>query len=62
MINPIDSLVGEYPAKKDVYIQRSPIHHTENFNTPLALFQGDEDVIVPLNQAEMIYELLKKKG
>jgi hypothetical protein len=60
--NIVDSLVGEYPAQKDIYVKRSPINHIEGFDAPLAIFQGDEDVIVPPNQAEVIYQKLKSKG
>lgn len=58
----LDILIGDYPAEKDVYVKRSPIHHLEGFTVPLALFQGDEDKIVPPNQAEMIYNQLLEKG
>ncbi|KAL0476750.1 dipeptidyl peptidase family protein [Acrasis kona] len=58
----MDLLIGAYPAQKSVYVERSPIHHLEGFAAPLALFQGDEDKIVPPNQAEMIYKQLLSAG
>jgi len=50
----LDSLIGPYPADRQVYVDRSPIHHVEGFDRPLAVFQGLEDEVVPPNQAEMI--------
>ena len=58
----LDSLIGPYPEAKEVYIARSPIHATDSFSCPIIFFQGDEDKIVPPNQAEMMVEALKKKS
>jgi dipeptidyl aminopeptidase/acylaminoacyl peptidase len=58
----LDGLVGPYPAARDVYVERSPIHHVDGFDRPLAVFQGLEDEIVPPNQAEMIVEALRSRG
>jgi len=58
----LDNLIGKYPEERDIYLARSPIHHVSGFNCPLILFQGDEDKIVPPNQAEMMYEAVKSKG
>ena len=41
---------------------RSPIHHVEDFATPLIVLQGDEDAIVPPNQSEMIVDALRARG
>ena len=58
----LDRLVGPYPEARDVYLDRSPIHHLEGFDAPMIVLQGDEDEIVPPAQAEMIVEALKAKG
>ncbi len=58
----MDSLIGPYPECKNVYRERSPIHHLDGFNAPLLLLQGLNDPIVPPNQSEMIYEGLKSRG
>ncbi len=47
---------------KQLYNERSPIHHTDKLNAPVIFFQGLEDKIVPPNQAEMMVEALRKKG
>ncbi|OIP78556.1 MAG: peptidase [Oscillatoriales cyanobacterium CG2_30_44_21] len=58
----LDSLIGKYPAQKEIYIQRSPIHFTEKLSCAIAFFQGLEDKVVPPNQAEMMVNALKEKG
>ena len=58
----LDSLVGPYPERKDLYEERSPINHTHLLSCPLLLLQGLEDEIVPPNQAEMMFEAVKAKG
>ena len=58
----LDGLLGPLPEAKAVYEARSPIHHVERLSCPLILFQGLEDRVVPPNQAEMMFEALKKKG
>jgi len=51
-----------YPEAKTIYKERSPINHVKTLNVPVILFQGDEDKIVPPNQAQIMYEALKSKG
>lgn len=58
----LDGLVGAYPERQDLYIERSPIHAVEQLSCPVIFFQGDEDKIVPPNQAEMMVNALKQKG
>src|SRR5262249_49012276 len=56
------SLVGPYPDRKDLYLQRSPIHFTDRLSCPIILFQGLDDKVVPPNQAEMMVQALRAKG
>jgi dipeptidyl aminopeptidase/acylaminoacyl peptidase len=58
----LDGLVAPYPAGADVYAERSPITHVDALDTPLAVFQGAEDRIVPPEQAEAIVAALREKG
>ncbi|MFQ3626713.1 MAG: S9 family peptidase [Cyanobacteriota bacterium] len=58
----LDGLIGPYPARRDLYVARSPIHAIDRLNCPLIFFQGDEDKIVPPNQAEMMVNALQEKG
>lgn len=57
-----ESLVGPYPARQDLYRERSPIHFTSRLSCPVIFFQGLEDKIVPPNQAEMMVAALRTKG
>ena len=58
----LDSLIGPYPAERDIYTQRSPIHYVDDITCPVILFQGLEDEIVPPSQAEAMVEAVKRKG
>jgi dipeptidyl aminopeptidase/acylaminoacyl peptidase len=58
----LDGLVAPYPAGRDVYLERSPIHHVDRLARPLILFQGLEDKVVPPDQAEKMYEAVKSRG
>jgi dipeptidyl aminopeptidase/acylaminoacyl peptidase len=58
----LDGLVAPWPSGADVYAERSPINHVDALDTPLAVFQGDEDEVVPPAQAEAIVAALRKMG
>lgn len=58
----LDSMVGPYPERRDLYEERSPIHHTDGLSCPIILFQGTEDRVVPPPQSEMMLEALREKG
>jgi dipeptidyl aminopeptidase/acylaminoacyl peptidase len=45
-----------------VYKERSPIHHIERISTPLIVFQGDADNVVPKEQSIAITEALRAKS
>jgi dipeptidyl aminopeptidase/acylaminoacyl peptidase len=58
----LDRLVGSWPEARDLYRARSPIHHVERLSCPIIFFQGEEDVIVPPDQAEAMVAALRRKG
>jgi dipeptidyl aminopeptidase/acylaminoacyl peptidase len=58
----LDGLIGPYPEEAELYRARSPINAVDQLSCPVIFFQGDEDKIVPPNQAEMMVEALKTKG
>ena len=58
----LDGLVAPWPEGRAVYDERSPINHVDALDTPLAVFQGAEDAVVPPDQAEMIVAALRAKG
>ena len=58
----LDSLIGPYPETQELYRDRSPITFAERLSAPVIFFQGDEDMVVPVNQTELMVEALRKKG
>lgn len=58
----LDGLIGPYPARRDLYIERSPIYFADRLSVPVIFFQGLEDKVVPPNQAEMMVDALRQKG
>ena len=57
----LDRLIGPYPKRRDLYVERSPIHFTDRLNCPMIIFQGLEDKVVPPNQAEKMVEAVRAK-
>jgi len=57
-----ESLIGPYPAARDVYVQRSPIHFIDRLSCPIILFQGLDDKVVPPNQSAMMADAVRRKG
>jgi len=57
----LDKIVAPYPKNKKIYYERSPIHYTDKLSCPVIFFQGEDDKIVPPDQAELMVEALKKK-
>ena len=58
----LDGLVGPYPAAKDTYLARSPIHHLDRLEAAMLLLQGLDDKVVPPNQATAMAEAVRAKG
>ena len=58
----LDGLIGPWPQAEAVYVERSPIHHTDGLTCPLILFQGLDDKIVPPEQSEVMANALRAKG
>lgn len=58
----LDGLIGPWPEAREVYEERSPIHHTDGFTQPIAFFQGLEDEVVPPAQSAAMVEALVAKG
>lgn len=57
----LDTLVGPYPKRADLYKDRSAVNFADDLNCPVILFQGLEDKVVPPSQAEEFVEVCKQK-
>ncbi len=57
-----DRLVAPWPEGRDVYEERSPIHHLDRLSSPMLLQQGLDDRVVPPNQAREMAAAVRAKG
>jgi dipeptidyl aminopeptidase/acylaminoacyl peptidase len=58
----LDSLIGPYPERADLYRGRSPVHAADRISCPVIFFQGMQDRVVPPTQAEAMVKALRKRG
>lgn len=58
----LDSLIGKYPEDADLYAERSPLTHADRLSSPLIIFQGLEDKVVPPAQSEAFRDVCVNKG
>jgi dipeptidyl aminopeptidase/acylaminoacyl peptidase len=58
----LDRIVGPYPEAKDVYVERSPIHHLDRVKGAVLLLQGGIDEVVPPAQAESMAAAMRAAG
>ena len=58
----LDWLIGPFPQEAERYRERSPLFHADRLSKPVIFFQGDEDEVVPPNQAEVMVEALRRRG
>lgn len=55
-------LVGSLPQAAQKYHDWSPAFHAEKIRDAIAVFQGSDDKVVPLNQSEEMVNALKANG
>jgi dipeptidyl aminopeptidase/acylaminoacyl peptidase len=58
----LDALVGPWPERRDLYEQRSPVFHGDLATTPVILFQGLDDPVVPPTQSAAMAAALDARG
>ncbi len=58
----LDQLIGPYPEAKETYQARSPINKLANIKAAVLILQGEEDKVVPPNQAILINERLSEQN
>ena len=58
----LDSMIGPYPERQDLYRARSPVHFADELERPLLLLQGLDDEVVLPSHAEAMVEVLERKG
>jgi len=58
----LDSLLGVLPEASTVYRERSPIYFVDRIRDALAIFQGEDDTVVPRAQSEAVVESLRRRG
>lgn len=58
----LDTLVGPYPERADLYRARSPLYASDRIACPIIFFQGEQDRVVPPAQAEAMVAALRARG
>jgi dipeptidyl aminopeptidase/acylaminoacyl peptidase len=54
----LESLVGPWPQTKQRYLDRSPALHADQITAPVLVQQGEDDKVVPKEEAERIVDAL----
>jgi len=56
------NLIGDYPAQKDVYRERSAILYADEIIEPLIIFHGSDDKVVPIEQSIGVIKSLRERN
>ena len=57
----LDRLVAPYPEGVEIYRERSPIHFMDRITSPVIVLQGEDDMVVPIAQAEQLVASLRER-
>jgi dipeptidyl aminopeptidase/acylaminoacyl peptidase len=57
-----DWLIEPYKPGSALYHDRSPINFVQNLSAPVIFFHGEDDRVVPLDQAQRMYDALRKRA
>ena len=58
----MDWLVEPYTPGNATYHDRSPINYPQQLSAPVIFLHGEIDQVVPINQARMMYDALRRVG
>ena len=58
----IDWLIERYQPGSSLYHDRSPINFVQNLSAPVIFFHGEDDPVVPVNQAKMMFSALEDRS
>ena len=58
----LDQLIGPYPEMKATYQARSPINSLANIEAAVLILQGEDDKVVPPNQAILVNKKLRAQN
>lgn len=58
----VANLIGRVAEMEERYAERSPIFEVERISVPVALLQGEDDAIVPPDQAVLMAKTLADRG
>ena len=57
----LESLIGPLSDNQQLYQERSPIFSAEKIQDSVAIFQGEDDQVVPMAQSEEIVRSLRER-
>ena len=57
-----DTMLGPFPEAAQVYRERSPIFFVDQIQDPIAVFQGEDDIVVPRRHSDEVVKSLQRRG
>ena len=57
-----DTMLGPYPEAADLYRERSPLFFVDQIQDPIAVFQGEDDIVVPRHHSDAVVKSLQRRG
>jgi dipeptidyl aminopeptidase/acylaminoacyl peptidase len=58
----LDGLIAPYPEGRATYLARSPLCHLDGLACPMLILQGEDDPVVPPQQARDMAAAVERKG
>ncbi len=58
----LDELIGVLPGDADIFHSRSPVSCAERMTVPILVLQGDDDKVVPPQQAQLLVDAVRAAG